>query len=213
MSTSAIIRICVFGIAILAVMLLWQQLKGANPGLLLIFFIVVGVIGGLVAVKYLIPWIGDAMGTFMYSSGEQVTESEGMKAASKLAQGDYHGAISEYEKAAREKPQDSFPIAEIARIYAEKLDDPHKALEFLRGRIEGQEWEPDAAAFLMFRMVDIQLDKLKDYQQAHDLLEEIIGNFPNTRHSANARHKLNEVEQAQFKSVMEQRLKNTAQGA
>lgn len=153
------------------------------------------------------------MGTFMYSSGEQVTENETMKAASKLAQGDYHGAISEYEKAAKEKPQDSFPIAEIARIYADKLDDPHKALQFLRERIEAQEWEPDAAAFLMFRMVDIQVDKLKDHQQAHDLLEEIIGNFPNTRHSANARHKLNEVEQAQFKAVMEQRLKNSAQGA
>ena len=36
------------------------------------------------------------------------------------------------------------------------------------------------------------------FEAARDMLEQIIGNFPNTRHSANAHHKLREVEQAQF---------------
>jgi outer membrane protein assembly factor BamD (BamD/ComL family) len=29
------------------------------------------------------------------------------------------------------------------------------------------------------------------------MLEQVIGNFPNTRHSANAHHKMSEIEQAE----------------
>ena len=93
--------------------------------------ITVGVIAGLAAVKYLIPWIGDAMGTFFFSSGEQIVMDDNMKAVAKLAQGDYEGAIAEYEKIAKEKPDDSFPVAEIAKIYSEKMGDPRRALTFL----------------------------------------------------------------------------------
>lgn len=211
MITHVIIRLCIIGLVILGIVLGWHAIDKENQGGQFIYMIIVGVGGGLVGVKYLIPWVGDAMGTFFFSSGEEIKMDESMKAVAKLAQGDYEGAIAEYEKVAKEKPEDSFPVAEIAKIYAEKLDEPLKALAFLQSRLESKPWEEDAAAFLMFRMVDIQCESLKDYQAAHDLLEEVIAKFPNTRHSANAHHRLNEVEQAQFKAAMDQRLKNSAQ--
>jgi tetratricopeptide (TPR) repeat protein len=211
MATSLIIRICTVALIIMGVIIGWQAIDKDNPGTQLIYMIVVGVIGGLAGVKYLIPWIGDTLGTFFFSSGEQVVMDDSMKAVAKLAQGDYQGAITEYEKISKEKPDDSFPVAEIAKIYSDKMGDPQRALSFLQERLEAKAWEEDSAAFLMFRMVDIHADKLKDYQAAHDLLEQVIANFPNTRHSANAHHKLNEVQQAQFKAITEQRLKQSAQ--
>jgi len=210
MNTALIIRLCTVALLILIAVIGWQAIDKANPGSQLIYMIIVGVIGGLAGVKYLIPWIGDAMGTFIFSSGEEITMDDNMKAAAKLAQGDYNGAIDEYEKIAAATPDEPFPIGEIAKIHADKKNDPRRALAFLSERLEGKEWSPDAAAFIMFRMVELQSEKLKDYQAAHDLLEEVIANFPNTRHSANAHHKLAEVEQAQFKAIMDQRLKDNA---
>jgi uncharacterized membrane protein YeaQ/YmgE (transglycosylase-associated protein family) len=211
MTTTLIIRLCTVALIVVGAILGWQAIDEEDMGMRFIYMIVVGVIGGLAAVKYIIPWIGDAMGTFFFSSGEEVAMDDSKKAVAKLAQGDYEGAIAEYEKIARKKPEDSFPIAEIAKIYSESMGDPSRALAFLAERLEGQEWDEDTAAFLMFRMADIQSEKLKDYQAAHELLEEVIANFPNTRHSANAHHKQNEVDQAQFKALAEQRLKNSAQ--
>lgn len=211
MNTSLIIRLCAVALIILGAILGWQAIDKENIGGRFIYMIIVGVVGGLAGVKYFIPWIGDVMGTFFFSSGEQVVMDDSMKAVAKLAQGDYEGAISEYEKIAKEKPEDSFPIAEIAKIYSEKMDDPRRALAFLQARLKGKEWEQDAAAFLMFRMVDLHADKLNDHQAARDLLEQVVANFPNTRHSANAHHKLREVEQAQFKAAMDQKLKSSAQ--
>ncbi len=211
MNTTVIIRLCAVALIALAVVMGWRAIDKDNPGAQLIYMIVVGVAGGLAGVKFLIPWIGDTLGTFFFSSGEQVTMDETTKAVAKLAQGDYAGAVAEYEKISKDRPDDTFPVAEIAKIYADKQNDPSRALGFLQQRLEGKEWPQDDAAFLMFRMADIQTEKLKDYQGAHDLLEQIIANFPNTRHSANAHHKLNEVEQMQFKAISEQRLKQSAQ--
>jgi outer membrane protein assembly factor BamD (BamD/ComL family) len=61
----------------------------------------------------------------------------------------------------------------------------------------------------MFRLAEIQQDKRKDLPAAQDVLEQIIANFPNTKHSANAHHKLQEVQQQQFKELAAQRLRNS----
>lgn len=131
-----------------------------------------------------------------------------MKAVAKMAQGDYEGAIEEYEEMLRNEPDKPFPIGEMARIYAEKLKDPQKALAVLQKHLNSHAWPEDDSAFLMFRMVDIQVEALGDLEGARERLQQIIGAFPNTRHSANAHHKMNEVEQQQFKLTMEQRLKS-----
>ncbi len=104
-----------------------------------------------------------------------------------------------------------YPLSEIAKIYSEKLNNPDQALLFLQGHLEAKEWPVDDAAFIMFRMIEVHADVKKDYQMAHDLLEEVIANFPNTRHSANAHHRLHEVEQAEYQLIMAERAKEAAQ--
>jgi tetratricopeptide (TPR) repeat protein len=211
MNTTAIIRLCIIALVIIVVTLIGGSIK--DPVALLIFIISVGAVGGLLAVKYFIPWLGDLMGTFIYSSGEEVQQDERMKASAKLAQGDYEGAIAEFEKLLKANPQDTFAIAEAAKVYADRMDEPDRALTFIDRYLRGREWGEDDAAFLMFRMIEIHLEKKKDYDKAREALNEVIAKFPNTRHSANAHHKISEVEQAQYKDIIAARQKQSGQGA
>jgi tetratricopeptide (TPR) repeat protein len=207
MNRELIIRLCLAALGILIIMLFWNALKEASDGMKLVFVIVVGVVGGILCVKFVIPWIGDAMGEAMFSSGEKVEQDEMTKAAACISQGDYAGAIGHYEKMLEEKPDDPFPVAEIAKIHAERLHDAQTALQVLSDHLQSKDWPVDDAAFIMFRIADLHLTQRHDFEAARDMLEQVIGNFPNTRHSANAHHKMSEIEQAQYKLLMEQRAK------
>lgn len=212
MNTSLIIRLCFAALGVLLLALLWHFLKDAGDGGKLIFVTLVGLIGGLLAVKYVIPWLGDVMGEAVFSSGEKVEQDEMTKAAACIAKGDYAGAIEHYEKMLEDKPDDPFPVAEIAKVHAERLHDPQAALKALEEHLQSKDWPVDDAAFIMFRIADVHLTHLHDFDAARDMLEQIIGNFPNTRHSANAHHKMSELEQLQFKLLMEQRAKAASSG-
>lgn len=208
-----IIRACMGLLAVLIIMILWNQVKDGSDGMKLVFVIVVGLIGGILAVKFFIPWLGDVMGESIYSSGEQTEQDEMTKAAACIATGDYAGAIEHYEKMLEAKPDDPFPVAEIAKVHAERLHDPQAALRALEEHLQSKEWPVDDAAFIMFRIADVHLTHRHDFETARDMLEQIIGNFPNTRHSANAHHKMSEIEQMQYKLLMEQRTKTGSSGS
>jgi hypothetical protein len=62
----------------------------------------------------------------------------------------------------------------------------------------------------MFRMVDIHTQE-ENFGEAKELLEQIASAFPDTRHVGNARHRINEIEQAEYKLAQSQRAKG-AQG-
>ena len=205
MNSGLLFRACLLGLVVVVLMLAWQQVKAANEIAKLIFFLAVGAGGGLWAVKYFIPWLGDALGTFFYSSGEEVRVDESMRAAAKLAQGDYEGAIAEFEKQIQAHPDDPHPVSEIAKIHCDRLGDPEEALRVLTRHLEERDWAPDDAAFLMFRIAEVHAEKRQDLDAAREVLEQVVAQFPNTRHSANAHHKLNEVDQAKFKQVIEER--------
>lgn len=210
LNRSLVIRICIILLAVMVVAMLWNAVKSKGDGMVLVFVITMGLIGGILTVKYVIPWFGDLMGEAVFSSGEKVEQDEMTKAAACIAQGDYHGAIEHYDKMLDDKPDDPFPVAEIAKVYAERLHDPQSALQALEEHLQSKEWPVDDAAFIMFRIADLHLTHRHDYETARDMLEQVIGNFPNTRHSANAHHRMSEIEQMQFKLLMDQRAKAAA---
>lgn len=208
MQKRTIINICLISLFVLSILWVigrwhtepWQK----NPMYPLVSILLLAVWGGVMFVTIVLPAIGDAVGTVMYSSGEAVSKNEGMQAAAKMAAGDYEGAIDAYETMLKEKPDDPFPVSEIGKIYAEKLNDPGRALAYLQQHLEAQSWTEDNAAFLMFRMVDVHMHN-ESFNDAKDILEQIVGNFPGTRHSANAKHKIQEIEQAEFKLIQARR--------
>ena len=213
MNTILIIRICLATLALLVIALICTFFKEAGDGTKLVMVIVLGLVGGLLAVKYVIPMLGDAMSEAVFSSGEKVEQDEMTKAAAKIAQGDYQGAIEHYEKMLQDKPDDPFPVAEIAKVHAERLRNPQAALKALEEHLQSKDWPVDDAAFIMFRIADVHLTHRHDFETARDMLEQIISNFPNTRHSANAHHRMTEIEQMQYKLLMDQRAKAAASGA
>ncbi len=212
MNRELIIRLSFVALALLVASLIWEAIKEADDGMKLVAVILLGLTGGILMVKFVIPWIGDAMGEAVFSSGEQLEQDEVTKAAVCISQGDYPGAISHYEKMLEEKPNDPFPVAEIAKVHADRLHDPQSALQVLNDHWQRKDWPVDDAAFIMFRIADVQLTHLHDFEAARDMLQQVIGNFPNTRHSANAHHKMSEIEQAEYKALMDQRLKAGASG-
>ncbi|WP_009964521.1 tetratricopeptide repeat protein [Verrucomicrobium spinosum] len=215
MTSRTIVNICVGTLFVLAVLYVmgkwnspdWQE----NPMYPLISIIMLAIVGGVFFVTVVLPKFGDAIGTVMYSSGEEVEQDESMKAVALVAKGDYHGAIKEYEKMIANKPEDPFPVSEIAKIYSEKLHAPDQALVIIQENLENREWTEENAAFLMFRLSDIHM-ATRNYDAAKDILEQVAGNFPGTRHSGNARHKINELEQLQYKEIAAQRAKLSSQG-
>lgn len=207
MNRPLIIRL---GLALLFLVLAkvaWDRMMRADDGMKLVYFIALGAGAGFIFVKYVLPRFGDALGTLVFSSGEEVHQDEGLKAAAKLAQGDYEGAIAEHEKTLAKDPVQTFPAAEIAKICAEKLHDPQRALQVLLKHQSSRDWAEDDAAFLRFRLAELHAAHRHDVAAARNVLEQIIADFPNTRHSANANHKIHELEQAEYKQMMEQRLR------
>lgn len=176
----------------------WRQVQG-DDGMMLLYFLAVGAVAGLLVVKFLLPALGDALGNLVFSSGEKITSDENYKAVSLAAQGEYEAALAEYEKLLRLRPGNTQYVAEAARLCAERLGRPGRAVELLRQSLEGGGLLPDEDAFLRFRLAHVQELQLEDLAAARRTLEEIVGRHPQTRHSANARHKLSLLDQAEYK--------------
>jgi hypothetical protein len=191
----ALILLAVFG---------WRQVRD-DVGMTFVYFIAVGAAGGFLAVKYFVPWLGDAIGTALFSSGEQVGTDPVLKAAAKLAQGDCEGAITEHEKNLAHDPAQVLSVGEIARICTEKLNDPARARQGRKQNQQPPARPPAEAAFLRFRMIDIEIQHRHDYAAARALLEKIVLDFPDSRHRANAQHRLHELEALEFRAATTRR--------
>jgi len=154
--------------------------------------VVTAVVVGVVFVIDVLPVIAQKMTHAVYDSAEMVEEDAMHDARSKVAQGDYEGAIEAFKVAAQADPLNRMPWIEIAKIYRENLENPGAALSTLRTALEGQEWQVNDAAYLMFRVAELYDEDLQDRTSATTILLQVTEQFPNTRHSANARHRLHE---------------------
>ncbi|MGC4015404.1 MAG: tetratricopeptide repeat protein [Luteolibacter sp.] len=154
-------------------------------------FLTAGLVGVIVVVEVL-PAIAHRFTHAVYDSGEEVEVDVMHDARSKVAQGDYHGAIEAFRQAAAAEPMNRLPWVEIAKIQRENLDDPTAAIQTFRTALEGQEWELNDAAYLLFRLAELYDEDAQDRTTAASILNQVMEQFPNTRHSANARHRLHE---------------------
>ncbi len=155
------------------------------------FFIAIGL--GLFVVLVMLPSLADKIGAFFFSAPEQIKPDPLIKAAAKVSQGDYEGAIKAYRAIASEEPENRFPVFEIAKIQQEYLNDVDAAIETFEDSLENTDWAENDAAAILFRLQQIYLESKQDEEHATALLQTVIDRFPETRHSANAHHRLNEI--------------------
>jgi tetratricopeptide (TPR) repeat protein len=158
---------------------------------ILLTFLSAGVVGIFVVV-YLLPFFAQRVTHAVYDSAEMVEKDVMHDARSKLAQGDYEGAIAAFREAAAADPLNRLPWVEIAKVQKDNLGDPAAAIQTIRYALESQAWEVNDAAYFLFRLAELYDQVEGDRASASAIMQQVIDQFPGTRHSANASHKLHE---------------------
>ena len=192
-----ILNICilVIGLLIWKLSTSWSTMgMGEKFIVFMLLFLAIGVPG----VAYIVPQIGDKISDFFYNAPEQVEPDPYEKAAAKLSAGDYNGAIRDYRNILKDNPNDRFAVIEISKIQHEKLNKLEESIQTIEQAVNAHEWPDDDAAFFFFRLSDLHVNEKQDAEKAKQFLNEVIARFPDTRHSANATHKLHEIEQAVY---------------
>ena len=156
-------------------------------------FLVVALYSAFMFIAFVLPNLVHRATQEMYGSGAEVETDPMHDARALFAQGDYEGAINAYHEVAKAHPDDRFPWVEMAKIQNDNLEDPDAAIATLREGLESQEWTVNNAAFFLFRIAELYEKEKEDPTTTVQLLQQIVELFPETRHSANATHRLREM--------------------
>jgi len=157
----------------------------------LLTFLSAGLVG-VIFVVHILPFFAQRVTHAVYDSAEMVEKDVMHDARSLLAQGDYEGAIAAFRQAAAADPMNRLPWVEIAKIYKDNLGDAQAAILTIRNALEGQAWEVNDAAYFLFRLAELYDEVEGDRASAKAIMQQVVDQFPGTRHSANANHKLHE---------------------
>jgi len=158
---------------------------------ILLTFLSAGVLG-IFFVVYLLPFFAQRVTHAVYDSGEMVERDVMHAARSLMAQGEYEEAIAAFQQAAAADPLNRLPWVEIAKIQKDNLGDPAAAIHTIRYALESQEWEVNDAAYFLFRLAELYAEVDGDRTSAMAIMQQVVDQFPGTRHAANANHKLHE---------------------
>jgi tetratricopeptide (TPR) repeat protein len=158
---------------------------------ILLVFLGAGLLG-VFFVLTVLPFLAHRLTHAIYDSAEMVEQDSMHAARSLVAQGDYPGAIAAFKQAAIAEPLNRLPWVEIAKIQKDQLEDPKAAIQTIRHALESQEWEINDAAYFLFRLAELYNEVEGDRASAVAIMNQVIQQFPETRHSANASHKLHE---------------------
>jgi tetratricopeptide (TPR) repeat protein len=169
---------------------------------ILLTFLSAGLVG-IVFVVYLLPFFAQRVTHAVYDSAEMVEKDVMHNARSLVAQGDYPGAIAAYHEAAEADPLNRLPWVEIAKIQKDHLHDSQAAIQTIRHALESHAWEVNDAAYFLFRLAELYDEVEGDRASAMAIMNQVVEQFPGTRHSANASHKLHEWSMADAGSNLE----------
>ena len=167
--------------------------QGAKILVGIALILVVATYAAIVFGFFMLPTLVHRFTHMFYGSSEEVEFDPMHDARVFLARGDYEAAIAAYRAVARTQPENRFPWVEIAKIQHDNLEDSDASIETLRTALESREWRVNDMAFFMFRLADLyEVDK-EDKPRSVSILEQVVELFPETRHSANATHRLREL--------------------
>ena len=152
-----------------------------------------GVYAGILFIMYVLPAITDRATQMVFDSGEMVEEDPLHDARAAYARGEYEEAIEVYRSVMEDDPYNRLPWVEVAKIQHDNLEDPDSAIQTLRDALESHEWPVNDAAYFMGRLSEMYIEDKEDTETGASILHQMIELFPETRHSANATHKLREM--------------------
>jgi tetratricopeptide (TPR) repeat protein len=156
-------------------------------------FIALAVAIAILFVTTILPALVETITDLFFNPNEKAEKDPHADAVSAVARGEYEEAVEAYRAIYEADPTDTLALSESAKIYCEHLDDPAAAVELLEEALK-KEWPPDGAAFLSTRLVDVYWKYQRDGRSARALLLQIMEAMPETRHAANASHRLQEID-------------------
>lgn len=146
---------------------------------------------GVWFVTTVLPAIAQRATDIAYGSGEKL-EADAMRDAHvHVAKGEYVDAIEDFIAATQQDPLNRQAWREIGKLQMEKLAEPLAAVSNYRKALKQEGWMPDDQAFLLFRLSEACV-AAGQKDEAAKCMRDVIEQFPETRHSANARHQLQE---------------------
>jgi tetratricopeptide (TPR) repeat protein len=198
--TRSLITFALIYLAVIFFMDARREMKKEEPDMskVVLYFggvVLVGGAAGILVVLVVLPAVGDTIGGFFFSPNEKIEKAPHADAMAAIARGDYEAAVQEYLKAFEADPHDTLALSEMAKIECEQLGNPEAAADLLEQALQ-REWTPEDATFLTTRLVDVYWKYQHNARDARALLMQIIEGMPGTKHSANAQHKLQEIERA-----------------
>lgn len=195
----------VIGALLLHVMIQKGRPEEEQNGMtMMLEIIVMGVLGGILFVTWILPSLGDKMSEAMIGSGEEVEETPHSETAARIAAGNYAGAIAEYQKISLANPADRHPVMEIARLYRDKLHDSDSAVQTLHTALVSREWTPDNEAALRLRLADVLAEDRKDFEAAKEQAQAVIDKFSGTPPAGAATAKLHDISEKQYLASREE---------
>jgi len=196
-------RVLAVVLMLTAMFLLIKHVRGmeeaetiARSQLVTYYFAILG-LGAVTAFVFCVsflPLLGEFLGNFVFTPNERIERNPHAEALSKIAAGDFAGAVEEYRAVYDDNQDDLLAATEIARIYCEKLNDPESAMAFLVEAHSLSDRSPEDDAFLSNRLVDVLWLHMRDGIRARAILIKIAEDMPETREAANALHRLQEID-------------------
>lgn len=163
----------------------------------LTYVLVLAVGIGFVFVKWVLPILGDAVGTATFSSGEQLEANPNAHAISLMSQGRYEESLAEFQRLMEESPTDRYPVMESVKLQLGKLHNVDGAVQTLRAALE-HEWPMEDATFFAQRLADLYYEEKGDAASAKQIMQQLIADYPNTPAAGHATHRMREIEEAEF---------------
>jgi hypothetical protein len=146
----------------------------AKVGLILLDTLIIAIFFALLAATWIMPILAEKVSEAMMGGNEKVEETEETRAVGLVVAEDYEGAITAYHRLAMKNPTATKPVLEIARLYAQKLEDAPSAVQTLETALISRPWEPEAEWQLREKMATLMTHDLHDFSQAEKQLGDFI---------------------------------------
>lgn len=176
-----------------------------DPTKIVVYFLIIVALGiavGLLVAMTVIPALGDHIGGLFFNPNEQIEKDPHAEAVALVNQGEYEEAVSAYKRIVRHNPSDLHAISEVIHLQCDKLQDYDSASEYLESFLQ-EERPADETAFLAERLVDVYWKYQNAAEPSIVILKQIRERLPDTSHSANAFHRLREIESASGMALTE----------
>lgn len=147
---------------------------------------------GVLFVLYVLPRLAQRVTHVAYDSNDQVEKDHMRDARACIAQGNYAGAVEAIHAALAADPGNRLAWVELSKIQRDQFHDTSAAAATFRQALESHSWADEDRVFFIFRLAELSHGELNDPATAVALMREVMEQYPETRHAANARHHLHQ---------------------